>query len=69
MSAELLDSLTVRLIWIISSTFNYELILMKMFMNVNIIKTQFSLKIENGLKGHLKSHKVTSLFKNSLFLT
>ena len=50
------------------STFIYELILMKIYMNANIVKMQIVYIMMYGLRGHWKHHKVVFLFKNPLFL-
>ena len=52
----------------LSSTFVYELILLKISMNANIVKTHPFYKIKYDLKGHSRSQTTTILFKNSLFL-
>ena len=46
----------------------YELILIKIYLNVDYIKTQIFLKIKYDLRGNWRSHKVNFLFKSLLFL-
>ena len=42
-------------------------ILIQISMNANIEKTQFFYEMKNDLKVYLRLHKMTFLFKNSLF--
>ena len=50
------------------STFIYDPILMKIYMNTNNLKHKFFYFIKYDLKGHWRSHKVNFLFWNPLFL-
>ena len=52
----------------LSSTFVSELILLKIYMNANIVKIQLFYKTKYDLKGNSRSQTTTLLFKNSLFL-
>ena len=51
----------------LSNTFIFELILIKISMNANIVKSRYFIN-EVYLKGHSRSEKTTFLFKNTLFL-
>ena len=51
-----------------SNTFVYEPILLKLFMNANIVKMKIFHKIKYDLRGHSRSQIITFLIKNSLFL-
>ena len=52
----------------LSNTFVYEPILLKLSINVNIVKMQIFHKIKYDLRGHSRSQKMTFLIKNSPFL-
>ena len=52
----------------LSNTFVYEPILLKLFMNANIVKMQIFHKIKSDLRGHSRSQIMTFLIKNWPFL-
>ena len=54
--------------FILSSTFVYEPIMLKISMNANIVKTQIFYKFKYDLKGHSRLQTMTFLFKKSTFV-